>query len=237
MTQSEAMEKIKKLLRRGGRTEAEIDTAQIIAAALAEKHNIDIAALDVEEDRKRNEMAHRTVGEWVSQPPEAGYASNICTAFFEVSAIILSGSFTEQRVFVGTAWHLDIADCVFKFLIKEFRWQWNKKRGRCKKRAAFMYGCYIGLFGKLHERFGSPNETNALQVSFKAKREAYMEEQWPNAETVKSKPKNLGGAAAARGLNAGRSIEIRPGVKGGDGKQTEALPGGIQARLLTQGAN
>jgi hypothetical protein len=233
VTKSEASEKIKKLLNNKGRTEAESDTAQIIAAALAEKHGIDIAALDVEDERNRVEITHRTFGEWTSIPCEADYAALICEEHFEVSTIALNG-WTEKKVFVGTEWHLQIAEYIFNFLIKEFRWQWNKKRGRCKKRKLFMWGCYIALSRKLQAQFARTNPSTALEISFKAKRADYMKGQWPKSTKGIVSPEQKKGAALHRGWMAGKDIEIRPGVKGGDQNQQAQL-GFENSRLLTNG--
>lgn len=218
MTQAEAIEKIKKLLKNKGRTEAEADTAQILAAAMAAKHGIDIAALDTQEEMKRNEITHMVVGEWSRMPAEATYASVICTRFFEVNSITLAGFF-EQEVFVGTQWHLQIAEYIFKYLVKELRWLWNKKRGRCKKRTEFIYGSYRALLVKLLDRFKREFDSTELEISFAAKREAYLKAHWP-AHTTSSlpAPKNTG-AAIHHGWIAGKDIEIRPGVKEGERKQ------------------
>jgi len=241
MNQSEAIEKIKKLLKTKGRTEAEADTAQILAAAMAAKHGIDIAALDAPEEMKRNEIRHKVVGQWAVTPPEAQYASLICTNFFEVSAIT-GAEFIKHRwmvveteIMVGTEWHLQVAEYVFNFLIKEFRWQWNKRRGRCKNRKQFMWGIYLGLRRKLRERFASERVTTELEISFSAKRDAYMKEQWPKQTTHSITPQKNKGAAVERGRHAGMDIEIRPGVQAGEQSSQEALPG-FSTRLLGNGS-
>jgi hypothetical protein len=214
MTQNEAAEKIRKMLKTKGRTAAESDTAQLLAAALADKHGIDIAALDAQEEKKRLEITHKSVGHWTKIPCEALYASRICARFFEVNTIMIYG-FVEEEIFVGTAWHLEIAEYVFEFLIKEFRWQWNKKRGRCKKRKDFLYGCFVALRQKLCERFAREFPSTELELSFSAKRAAYINERWPQNVTAKTVQPKGTGAAAHRGFAAGQNIEIRPGVKEG----------------------
>ena len=82
MTRDEALSKIKKLLVSSGRTDAEIDTAQMLAAAIAERHNIDLAEVDREEQQRQMVITHRVVGEWTKMPPEAEFASLICQRFF-----------------------------------------------------------------------------------------------------------------------------------------------------------
>jgi hypothetical protein len=125
---------------------------------------------------------------------------------------------------------------VLKFLVKGFRWQWNRKRGRCRDRKQFLRGCYIGLHSKLGERFKRPEGGLALEVSLSAKRQAYMDEHWPNSKTVENKPAKKSSAAANRGYFAGREIEIRPGVKAGAaGDKQGQLEFGGNGRLLTNG--
>ena len=223
-------------MQRNGRTEAEADTASILAAALAEKHGIDIAGLDQADDQRRAEITHREVGHWAKTPPEADYASLICKRFFEVSPLSTHKLWLEQIVFIGTPLHIDLAEYVFKFLVHEFRWQWNKKRGRCKNRKQFIYGCYQAVFTKLYTRFlvDAPEETSALELSFKARREAYMKEQFGETKSNNITPKNKTSAALNRGWHAGQDIELRPGVAAGNSKAATQLemPNG---RLLTNG--
>lgn len=215
MNQSDVIEKIRKLLATKGRTEAEVDTAQILAAALAAKHGLDIAAIDLAEERQRSTITHRQVGEWAVCPYEATYASLICNRFFEIDSITRCG-WTEKMVFIGTEWHIQIAEYVFNFLIKEFRWQWNKRRGRCRNRRQFIYGCYNAIFTKLHLRFADEgNGPEGLEISWKAKRAKYLADNFGEVTTSSVKPKGERSTSAQRGFMAGQDIEIRPGVDAG----------------------
>lgn len=233
MTKEEAVEKIRKLLARNGRTHAEIDTAQLLAAALADKHGIDIAAMDAADDQRKAAITHRTMGKWAVEPPEATYASLICQKFFEVDAITRSG-WMEELVLVGTEWHLTLAEYVFRFLMHEFRWQWNKRRGRCRKRKEFIYGCYIALFSKLSARFEKPANGMALEISFKAKRDAYIKDNFSTLSSASAAPKAKRSSAREHGYRAGQEIDIRPGVEAGESRSRPSLPG-FDGRLLTNG--
>jgi len=234
MTKEEAAQKIRKLLKRNGRTEAEADTASILAAALADKHGIDIAGMDQAEEQRRVEITHKIMGEWMKAPPEADYAALVCKNHFEVHAFKRSG-WTEKIVRVGTEWHLTVAEYIFKFLITEFRWQWNKKRGRCRNRKQFIWGCYIALAAKLRERFARPaNGDRSLEISFAARRKKYIEDNFGQMENVTVSPASRKGAAISHGYRAGQDIEIRPGVEAGNQQQNGQLVFPSQGRLLTQ---
>ncbi len=230
----EIIAKLKAMLNRNGRTEAEADTFQIMAAAFAEKHGVDIAALDAAEERQASVITHKQVGEWGKCPPEADYAAAICKGFFEVDPITSSG-WTERIQFVGTAHHIEVAEYVFNFLLREFRWQWNHRRGRCRNRKAFLYGCMIALFNKLEQRFAKPATGSELEVSWKAKRRSYIAEKWPKLTSNPLEPQKTG-VATSRGYQAGVSIEIRPGVNGGARKEQAALTGSGRKLLGDQAA-
>jgi len=223
MTRDQALEKIRKLLSNRGRTDHEIDTAQILAACIAEKHGIDIAEVDrAEQDRS---VVHEIFGEWASVPDEAIYASLICSRFFEVSPFT-SGYWTQRMIVVGTPHHLVIARYVFGFLTGEFRRCWNRRPNkRIKKRKAFIHGAYVALFTKLVARFEQPFKPQlelALEVNWKAKRESYIQENFGEMTTKPAGPKKVG-AAARHGYQAGSSIEIRPAVNGHQNGRAPAL--------------
>ncbi len=64
LTKDQAMEKIRKLLSGRGRTEEEADTAAILAAAIAAKHDIDISDIDRAEQSRAAIITHQCVGQW-----------------------------------------------------------------------------------------------------------------------------------------------------------------------------
>jgi len=231
MTRPEAIEKVRKLLKRNGRTDAEADTAQILAAAIAEKHGIDIAALETDEQNPESVITHKVVGKWATVPDEAVYASLVCAEFFEVESFRLRGFLDQELVFVGLDHHIQVAEYVFGFLKGEFSRQWNWNRGRMKKRKQFIWGCYMGLMGKLRERFAAP-PSNGLVVAWKAKREKYIAETWGEMTSSSAAPKERRCRAMVAGYMAGQDIEIRPGVNGGNGKAAPALASGAVKGLL-----
>ncbi len=237
MTQSEALEKIRKLLKNKGRIEAEADTASILAACLAEKHGIDIASMDRLEQERENQITHQCFGEWSFVPPEATYASLIIKRFFEVSPFERTGYYSSKMIVVGTEHHLAIARYVFDFLVGEFRRAWNRRRNkRVKKRRLFLHGCYQALFQKLFLRFDKspdgPQLELALEVNHKARRDKYISENFGAMESTSVKPKETKSTAAAHGWRAGQDIEIRPGVNGDDREPAKRL--GFETRLLIQ---
>lgn len=235
-----AIEKIQKLLRmkRGG-TQSESETAERLAEVIALKAGIDLSDVSEEDTAARLVViTHRIMGEWSKEPTEAFHAGLICRRFFNISTFAQVG-WTEKRIFVGTELDLDIAAYVFNCCVNEFRHAWNKRRGRCKKRAEFIYGCYVGLFTKLKERFPKlfepAHEGNALVVSMLEKRRQYIEEHFGPMETKSVQAKNTNNAAAARGFHAGRDIELRPGIKGGVTVKPEQLTGPGGRLLLGNG--
>jgi len=230
VNKDQALDKIRKLLATTGRTDHERDTAQVLAAAIAEKHGIDIAEVDRIDQAREVVITHRSFGEWATEPPEALYAALICNRFFEVTSFN-QVKWTESRIVVGTENHLLVAEYVFKYLLHEFRWQWNHRRGRCKKRKQFIYGCFIALCQKLDERFAQPSQdTAALEVNWLAKRKKYIEENFGKLSTSSAAPKSKG-MALQRGFIAGQDIDIRPGVAAGQSPKAAQLAGPSQ-RLL-----
>jgi hypothetical protein len=228
--------KLRKLMNTNGRTDAERDSAEILAAALAAKHGIDLQQIELAAERPSMVITERTVGEWAAMPIEASLAAMVCVKHFEVSQITLKG-WMEKEVFIGLDWHLDIAEHVFCFLIKEFRWHWNHRRGRCRNRKEFIHGAWLALMGKLAERFRARDGECGLEISWKAKRQQYLDEHYPDS-TKKDIIKQSKEASAARhrGWLAGRDIEIRPAVKPGATVQRGELAAGSERKLLTAGA-
>lgn len=217
MTKDEALQKIRKLLATAGRTEAEADTAQILAAALAEKHGIDLEFVDQAEAERRSRLTDIEVERWTQIPLEASCAAFICEEFFEVNYLSVGLPWQSALQFIGTEHHLAIAEHVFKFLLREFRWQWRHKRGRCKNRQQFIWGCYAGLVTKLRARSAQPEVegSKAIEISWKARRDQYVKDKWGETTSRSVAPKAKRSAAIAAGYRAGKDIEIRPGVDAG----------------------
>jgi hypothetical protein len=221
----DVLRKLRALMNPHGRTEAERDSAEIIAAAIAAKHGIDLRQIEEADTRPKLVITERVVGQWFSMPKEASYASAVCVKYFEVSQITLVGYDGTKEAFIGLDYHLDIAEQVFKFLIHEFRYRWNHGKGRLKNRNQFLYGMFVSLMAKLHERFSDRAGAAGPEVSWKAKRQAYLAEHHPDSTESKLITKQRASRAISAGLAAGRDIEIRPGIK--PGQQTS------QPSLLT----
>lgn len=181
------------------------------------KHGIDLAEVDKADNPTSVIITHKVVWEGARVPDEAIYSSLIVKRFFEVNQLQRQKLFLKQMVLIGTEQHITIAEYVFDFLRGEFSRAWNRRRNkRIKARKRFIYGCYTGLFQKLWEQFGETTETtSALVVSWKAKREQYVKDNFGEVESTDSKPKNINGKAAHIGFHAGQEIEIRSGVDAG----------------------
>lgn len=225
MNREDALRKIRALLKTSGRSAAESDTAQILAAALAEKHGIDLeeAASDKPEAVP---IVHKVIGEWASVPAEAKYASLICANFFDVTKLTLCKLGAEQIVLIGTAHHIEIAEYIFTFLKREFARMWTHRKGRSKKRTLFIWGSYLAVRQKLasRENATATEAANALVVSQTARRTKYIEDTWGETTSSSAAPKQTKGTAASKGFRAGLDINIRPGVAGG------ASPAGFLTR-------
>jgi len=153
--------------------------------------------VDRAEEARRTVITHRLIGAWFTCPPEADYAAAICKQFFEIDSVnVVSRGFSEEINFVGTEQHLTIAEYVFAHLLREFRWQWRHKRGRCKKRTQFLFGCYVALMRKLRERFARPAAAagaNELEISWSARRQEYIERVFGKLKTSPIGPKDTSG--------------------------------------------
>lgn len=217
MTREEAMEKITKLLRTQGRTCDEAETAQRLAAALADKHDIDLSQLDREEQERVLRVGQESLGRWRSVPPEASLAARIIRNHFDVQCISVASWEGTELVQIGMDHHRAIAGHVFEFVVAAFRKAWSRRTNRrLRKRADFMEGLYRGLSYALAcaaeeiEKDATPDQAG-LVAATGARIEAYMRERWPNATTTNIKPRSCSGSLQA-GFRAGMEIEINPAV-------------------------
>lgn len=213
MTREDALAKIKKLLQRKGRTDEEADTAQIIAAALADKHGWDLSKIDLDESPAALAIKHEVFGTWAKCPPEAEYAGAILKRFFNLSILHQQG-YVTKIIAAGTDLHLQIGRYIFDFLLGEFRRAWTRRRGRCKNRKQFIYGCFCALYQKLREQHTLEEKTMALQISARSKREQYLKDNFGDLSTSSLEPKQRRSAARHYGYQAGSEIEIRKGIEG-----------------------
>jgi hypothetical protein len=215
MTNQEIIEKIKKLLRmkRGG-TSAEVETALNLAQELARKHGIDLANVDPNEESEQRRITHEDAVRSGRIQWESKYAMLIAQNFFNVTTVIRAVGWRQcVLTFIGTAWDVQIAIYVFRFLVGHFRREWNSRRGRCRNRQAFMYGMFIGLSTKLSEKRPMVNTDGlALIVHDKARRDRYMQTTFGETKQTSTKPDGDAAEAKYRGWLAGRETEIREGV-------------------------
>lgn len=215
MTHTEALDKIKKLLRmkRGG-TSAEVETALNLAEELARKHGIDLASVDPNEQNDQRRISHEDAVRSGRIQWESKYAMLIAQEFFNVTTVIRGVGYRECVItFIGTSWDVQIAIYVYRFLVGHFRREWNTKRGRCRHRQAFMYGMFIGLSSKLAAQRKLVNADGlALIVNADARRKQYLQTTFGETENTSTKPDCDATAAKMRGWKAGRETEIRQGV-------------------------
>jgi hypothetical protein len=212
------VEKIKKLLRmkRGG-TPDEIATALRLAQELAEKHGVDLNAVNPDEERHERPIEHNEeiVGLRVSS--ECQYASMICDGFFKVTVFKDVNEARNKYVFrfVGEEWDIQIAIYVYRFLCRHFRSQWKTKRGRCRNRKAFIWGMYLGLSQKLAERQPKVEQVpGVVKIDHALQRRTnYIDLRW-KLETKSAAPADDAAKARWLGYLAGRQTEIRSGVSG-----------------------
>ena len=228
MTQSEAADKIRKLLNTSGRTDAEADTARTLAEALAYKFQVDLTSIR-DSLGHRDAITNRVLGTWSKIPQEAALAGRIVRNFFDVLIVTQEG-YQCQIYGVGTASQLDIAEYVFRFVVDEFRRQWNHKRGRCRKRADFMQGLYDGLRVKMYldvQRLKAREPEveaghSAIVLDQEAAQRAHFEAHFGKLTTTQVKPRSAHSKSAQRGAMLGRHISVNPGIRG---QTVDALPG------------
>ena len=232
MTTDPIIEKIKKLLRmkRGG-TPDEIATALRLAQELAAKHGIDLGSVNPDDEASQAKpIRHEDEILGMRCSWESRYAALVVSNFFHIKAhqdINDQGNKYVMR-FVGEPWDIQIAIYVYRFLCGHFRREWNTKRGRCKKRQAFMYGMFLGICSKLSE-LQKKDETGPGLVKLDRVL-AYINEHFPDLKKSTAVPKDDSAIAKYRGYVAGRQTNIRSGVT--DAGTAEALSAPSASRLL-----
>jgi hypothetical protein len=230
------IDKIKKLLRmkRGG-TPDEIATALRLAQELAEKHGIDLDAVNPDEESIREKpIAHEDAvcGSRVSW--ESKYSAMIVDQFFKVRAFKSVNDTQTKYVlrFVGEEWDRQIAIYVYRFLCGHFRREWKTNRGRLRNRQAFMWGMYIGLCQKLRARQPQTQEAGIVRAERGlARRNQYIAEHWGELGSTSAKPDTDSAAARHRGWLAGRATEIHSGVKDATANN-QGLPATAETKML-----
>ena len=222
------LEKIKKLLRmqRGG-TQAEVETALAMAAELARKHGIDLAAVNPGEDHLDRVLGHADAILSTRLQWECKYAALVAENFFNVSLVCRTAGLANSRgwsykwnyaiTFIGTAADTEIAVYVYHFLVGHFRRSWNRSSGRLRNRQSFMWGMYLGLCHKLKESRKTapqPADPNALTLVSREleRRHAYLEKHFGPTTTSSGEPDAVANIAALAGYVEGRKTDITPGL-------------------------
>ncbi|HMJ88760.1 MAG TPA: DUF2786 domain-containing protein [Candidatus Acidoferrum sp.] len=238
MTRDEVIEKIKKLLRmkRGG-TQAEIETALNLARELAEKHNVDLAGVNPDDEQTQRErpIGHEDAISGARIQWESKYAGLIAQTYFNVNIFVtrLPNGRLSLRM-VGTDWDRQISIYVFRFLCGHFRREWKSRRGRCRNRQAFMFGMYRGICVNLDAKRDRSQNANAVLVVERAlvRRNQYIAEHFGEMKSTDTHPGNDAQEALNRGYRAGRETQINKGVKAGEQRAAAALGTNQQGQLL-----
>lgn len=207
MNNEEIIEKIKKLLRmKNGGTLAEIETALSLAQKLAQQHGIDINSID-ENEPKREPITHDTINLRRVQI-ECKYAALIVQRFFNCNAVQGRGI-----TFIGTKTNIIIAQYVYNFLVKRFRYEWNNNSGRIRNRQSFMDGMFQALYYKLAMMEPKPVEKDAIILANNQSQvNLYVTEHWGKLANKKVTPDRRASTAFRHGLYAGKNINIRSAV-------------------------
>jgi pyruvate carboxylase len=201
--QEEIIDKIKKLLTRAetskGSTQAEAESALMMAQRLALKHGIDLASVDMTEDT--------SAGEPIIQQPfrptrEGGglcaarlpschkFITWILKSYFGVKVIECTnwekyedkGKKMEGAVkslsIIGRQTNVHIAIYVYGFLHREFMDLWHKHRkvidAPMSSRNSFFYGLYQGLSEKLEVEKGKVEAEAQAELESKGNKEVQM---------------------------------------------------------------
>lgn len=219
---AEILEKLRKLLRLARSSNPhEAALAMEKAMALAAEHRVSLDQVNPDHEPPR--ATHRDSDEHFQRlPHEHQFAGMIVQRFFRVKTIARTvcragrDGWPQRRevlALVGTESAVEIGHYVLGFLVHHFRFCWRHHRGRCRNRAAFMRGMFVGLYHKLQEAEAPASPTStALEVSM----ESYIAEHFGE---LKSKDVPGGGNSASAALRAGyaqgRQTEIRDGIKPG----------------------
>jgi hypothetical protein len=239
--QERVLDKIKKLLRmkRGG-TEGEIETALALAAELARKHGINLDSVDPDAEPAQR-IGHIDATTSARIQWECKYAGLVCERF-NVSLLVRQSRKVKvidgwpklasdyMVTFTGVDRDIQMALYVYHFLVRHFRHCWNKRRGRCRNRQAFLYGMYHGLCSKLDEQRKQQQLSEAGLVFVGrqvALRTEYERAHFGESKQQSSLPDGDADAAKVAGYLAGRSTEIRSGI-GSNGQASLLLQEGGQ---------
>jgi hypothetical protein len=203
-----AFDLIKKLLRLNRSSNPhEAALALQKAREIAVRHRIDLQSVNPDEDQKT--ITHQDIATDKRLVCERKYAMIIVQEFFRVSCVFVPSSADPHVVMIGTITDLEIANYIYVFLVRHFRFCWRHHRGRLRNRPAFMRGLFVGLFSKL-QRAQPPIEDRALVCTH----EAYKRQLFSQGLVPMRPAKNWRNSQAFHvGWIHGQQIEIRDGIK------------------------
>ncbi len=227
------LERIKKLLRlaadqRGNPHEAE--RAAALAFDLAQRHHVDIASLNLDENIERIIGEHFPFGNKLDLIRLR--AMGIVRVFFHVETCISY----PQVLFVGRETDVQIAGYVYEFLCRACRdclnaWDKAERQQRRKvttlKRKNYITGFFYGIsanLGKAKDALALDDSKRALVVAEEAKRKAKLDELVPDRSPVKApEAKRRVTSAIVAGWDAGKSTNIHSPLQGTN-REVLALP-------------
>lgn len=200
-------------MKRGG-TPEEIATALHLAQELANKHKIDLASInpDDETDSKitQKEIILGSRIQW-----ECKYAVLICKKFFHVE-ILIHRLIKLRIVFIGTQNDIEIARYVYAFIVRRMRASWLTKRGRARNRQAFLYGMFLGICSNLRENQENHQSDDGLILIKRgiAQRSSYVKKNFGNDVEYKNvEPNTKSDIALMKGFFAGKEVIIHDGLQ------------------------
>lgn len=223
---AEALEKIKRLLRLGRSPNPhEAALAMEKAFALAQRHRIDVSALDLDE-----EEAERIAHEWFHIGKRLSFlqkrALAIVITFFHVDACVSP----PRIVFVGTPGDVAIAWYVYEFLVQQGR-RWlrefeaDERKARRKvfkaKSQNFVQGFIYGISTQLKKRSETivleDSKTALVLAEQKRQRDAYLNELVPGTTTKKlTDVESRNRIALMRGFERGQATRINQPLRDGE---------------------
>lgn len=225
------LERIKKLLRLArdkAATQAEAERAMAMAFMLAEKHHVDVAGLNLDDE------GEPLVGEFCEfgrRDPFTLSVASILVRFFHVEAC-----FREKSVlFVGRQTDVQIAGYVFDFLrragraaLREYEAAEKRQRRRRTplKRRNFLAGFAWGVRYQLEQRretIALTDGQSALVLAEQQAREAKLAELVPKMATIKERQFRPVRSAAMLGFHTGKSTSIHQPLTGGSNGGALAL--------------
>lgn len=218
MATENIIERIKKLLRLGADARGnahEAERALALAFELAEKHRVDVATLNLDEESARLVNERWRVGERFDRLRRGIFG--LLQSYFHVT-VCLS---TPEMIVIGKPQDVTIARYVHDFLLRagrdclrNFEARTRAARGRMttNKRANYLAGFIYGLNAMMQgARAAMPltDGQTALVVAEDAQRKAKLDELVPNQGTTKSLPDvRRNRSALVAGYDDGRATNI-----------------------------